>query len=77
MKIEGIRTLAGPNVYTHRPALLLKLDLEDLAGRETREVEGFDGRLLEALPGLRRRSCPLPLHAFVARPPAEPADRHA
>src|SRR5215213_2389916 len=57
MKIEGIRTLAGPNVYTHRPALLLRLDLEDLAGRETREFEGFDGRLLAALPGLSEHHC--------------------
>src|SRR5829696_4655342 len=47
MKIEGIRTLAGPNVYTHRPALLMRLDLGELAGRESREFEGFDERLLE------------------------------
>ena len=57
MKIEGIRTLAGPNVYTHRPALLMRLDLEDLSGRETREVEGFNERLLSALPGLREHHC--------------------
>jgi cyanophycin synthetase len=57
MRIEGIRTLAGPNVYTHRPALVLRLDLEDLAGRETREVEGFDERLLAALPGLAEHHC--------------------
>src|SRR4051812_28034749 len=57
MKIEGIRTLAGPNVYTHRPALLLRLDLEDLAGRETREFEGFNERLLAALPGLSEHHC--------------------
>src|SRR5687768_16921540 len=57
MRIEGIRTLAGPNVYTHRPALLLRLDLEDLAGRESREVEGFNDRLLGALPGLAEHHC--------------------
>src|SRR3712207_3900960 len=57
MKIEGIRTLAGPNVYTHRPALLLRLDLQDLAGRESRAVEGFEGRLLAALPGLSEHEC--------------------
>ncbi|HEX8687609.1 MAG TPA: cyanophycin synthetase, partial [Pyrinomonadaceae bacterium] len=57
MKIEGIRTLAGPNVYTHRPALLMRLDLEDLAGRESREVEGLNGRLLAALPGLVEHHC--------------------
>src|SRR5919112_491991 len=57
MKIEGIRTLAGPNVYTHRPALLLRLDLCELAGRETREFEGFEARLLAALPGLSEHHC--------------------
>jgi cyanophycin synthetase len=59
MKIEGIRTLAGPNVYTHRPALITRLDLEDLAGRETREFEGFNERLLECLPGLADHHCSL------------------
>jgi len=57
MKIEGIRTLAGPNVYTHRPALLMRLDLGVLAGRESREFEGFDERLLAALPGLPEHHC--------------------
>jgi cyanophycin synthetase len=57
MRIEGIRTLAGPNIYTHRPALLLTLDLEDLAGRESRDFEGFVERLLALLPGLREHHC--------------------
>ena len=57
MKIEGIRTLSGPNVYTHRPALVMTLDLEDLAGRESREVGGFVGRLLALLPGLGEHHC--------------------
>src|ERR687894_796799 len=85
MKIEGIRTLAGPNVYTHRPALLMRLDLEDLAGRETREVEGFDGRLLAALPGLAgvgvthgktRAEAEPRLHNVVVEYKAEHATRH-
>ncbi|HEU4594265.1 MAG TPA: hypothetical protein VFS10_03775 [Pyrinomonadaceae bacterium] len=50
MRIERICTLTGPNVYTYRPALLMRLDLEDLAERESRELEGFDERLLELLP---------------------------
>ena len=57
MKIEAMRTLAGPNVYTHRPALLMRLDLEELAGRETHEVGGFVERLLAALPGLSTHHC--------------------
>jgi len=57
MRVESIRTLAGPNVYTHSPALLMRLDLEDLAGRETREFEGFNERLLARLPGLDSHHC--------------------
>jgi cyanophycin synthetase len=57
MRIERIRTLAGPNVYTYRPALLMRLDLEDLAERESREVSGFNERLLGLLPGLREHTC--------------------
>ena len=57
MRIERIRTLAGPNVYTYRPALLMRLDLEDLAERESRELSGFNERLLELLPGLHEHTC--------------------
>jgi cyanophycin synthetase len=57
MRIEKIRTLAGPNVYTYRPALLMTLDLEDLAGRESLEFEGFHERLLKLLPGLGEHTC--------------------
>jgi cyanophycin synthetase len=57
MRIERIRTLAGPNVYTYRPALLMRLDLEVLAERESRELSGFNERLLELLPGLHEHTC--------------------
>ncbi|HYE16340.1 MAG TPA: cyanophycin synthetase [Pyrinomonadaceae bacterium] len=57
MRIEHVRTLAGPNIYTHRPALLMRLDLEDLAGRESHEVEGFVERLMSLLPGLAEHFC--------------------
>jgi hypothetical protein len=32
MKILDTRTIPGPNVYSHQPVLVMKLDLEDLAG---------------------------------------------
>jgi cyanophycin synthetase len=57
MKIESIRTLGGPNVYSHRPVLLMRLDLEDLYERESHEVSGFVERLLTLLPGLREHHC--------------------
>jgi hypothetical protein len=30
MKIRHIRPLVGPNIYNHKPVLLMTLDLEEL-----------------------------------------------
>ncbi|HEX8290481.1 MAG TPA: cyanophycin synthetase [Pyrinomonadaceae bacterium] len=57
MKVESIRTLAGPNVYSHRPVLLMRLDLEDLYEKESYEIPGFVERLLALLPGLGEHQC--------------------
>ena len=59
MHIDSIRTLAGPNVYSHRPVLLMRLDLQDLDRKETREFKGFNDRLLACLPGLNEHQCSL------------------
>ncbi|HYP07185.1 MAG TPA: cyanophycin synthetase [Bryobacteraceae bacterium] len=59
MKILNIRDLRGPNVYSHDPVLVMKLDLEDLAGRESYEVPGFIDRLIALLPGLEEHFCGL------------------
>lgn len=59
MRIGGIRTLDGPNVYHHRPVLVMELYLEELDGRESREFPGFDDLLLALLPGLARHHCGL------------------
>src|SRR4051812_11992572 len=57
MRILKIRTLAGPNFYSHQPALMMRLDLEDLTQKQSRDIPGFADRLLDLLPGLRRRQC--------------------
>src|SRR5215813_9449289 len=59
MKIESIRTLYGPNVYSHRPVLLMHLDLGELAKRESREFKGFNQRLIAILPGINNHHCSL------------------
>ena len=59
MKIENIRALTGPNVYTYRPAMVMLLNLGELAERESREFEGFNERLLTVLPGLETHHCSL------------------
>jgi cyanophycin synthetase len=57
MKIDDIRRLRGPNVHLSRPAVVARLRLEDLTGRETCDVTGFTERLLRALPGLSEHHC--------------------
>jgi cyanophycin synthetase len=57
MRMVSIRRLRGPNVYLSRPAVVARLDLADLTGRETSDVEGFPERLLRALPGLSEHHC--------------------
>src|SRR5919202_4230614 len=59
MVIERIRTIAGPNVYSYQPVLGMKLDLEDLAGKESYEIPGFIDRLLTRLPGVHDHHCAL------------------
>jgi cyanophycin synthetase len=59
MRIESIRTISGPNVYSHKPVLVMRLDLEHLTGRESHEVDGFVDRLLGAIPGLSEHTCGL------------------
>jgi cyanophycin synthetase len=59
MKVESIRTLNGPNVYSYRPVLLMSLDLGELVERESREFNGFNDRLLKLLPGIHNHHCSL------------------
>src|SRR5262245_42724753 len=57
MRVSGIRALTGPNVYSHRPVLSMRLYLDDLAGKESREFPGFNELLLDLLPGLAKHRC--------------------
>ncbi|GAA3901281.1 cyanophycin synthetase [Actinoplanes auranticolor] len=57
MKILSIRRLRGPNVHLSRPAIVARLHLDALTGRETSDVAGFTERILRALPGLAEHHC--------------------
>src|SRR6185436_12273847 len=59
MKVESIRTLNGPNVYSYRPVVLMRLDLGELVERESREFDGFNDKLLTLLPGIHNHHCSL------------------
>jgi cyanophycin synthetase len=57
MRIEDIRTLNGANSYHHASVLVMTLDQEELAGKETHEVTGFMDQLLTLLPGIIQHHC--------------------
>ncbi|HEU4433160.1 MAG TPA: cyanophycin synthetase [Pyrinomonadaceae bacterium] len=59
MKIENIRAVPGPNVFSYRPVLVMRLDLDELFERESREFDGFNERLLNVLPSLSTHHCGL------------------
>lgn len=59
MKIESIRTLSGPNVFSYRPVLVMRLDTGELYERESCEFGGFNNRLLALLPNLKTHHCAL------------------
>ena len=57
MKILSIRALRGPNVYHRRPVLVATIDLEQLWNTQSRDLPGFNERLLRAVPGLGTHRC--------------------
>lgn len=68
MKIQSIRTIAGPNIYHNRPVLIMTLDLEDLTDRPSDSVAGFTRNLIGLLPGLQEHRCsPGYVGGFVER----------
>lgn len=57
MKIADIRFIPGPNIYLHRPVMVMRLHLEEYAFKESYEFPGFGERLLNLLPGLHEHHC--------------------
>ena len=68
MKIKGIRIFNGRNIYSHRKCIRMDLDLEGYAETPSKEIEGFNDRLLEFLPVLREHRCGIDVEGgFVIR----------
>lgn len=57
MRIEKTQAITGPNIYSHRPVLVMSLYLDTLTEKESKEIPGFNQRLLELLPGIREHVC--------------------
>lgn len=59
MRLIDTRVYTGRNLYSHKLCIKLTVDVEDLYDTPTRDIEGFNERLLEALPGLKKHHCSL------------------
>lgn len=57
MRVEKIQAITGPNIYSHRPVLVMSLCLDELTEKESRDFPGFNQRLLELLPGIHTHIC--------------------
>ena len=67
--MKRIRSFAGANVYSHKPAVVLECDFGRIKEKKSSEVPGFNAHLLKLLPGLREHFCNLgiPAGSFIKR----------
>lgn len=59
MRLIDTRVYTGRNLHSHKLCIKLTVDVEDLYDTPTRDIEGFNERLLNALPGLKKHHCSL------------------
>ena len=57
MRLEDLRHLSGPNVFTAAPVSLAQIELDEMTCRQTTDHPGFAGRLTAVLPGLADHHC--------------------
>ena len=57
MRFIDLRHLNGPNVFTASPAVVARIELDELTGVETTACAGFAARLTALLPGLGQHHC--------------------
>ena len=57
MRLENLRHLGGPNIFSTKPVSLARIELDELTCKETTDCPGFAERLLDLLPGIREHHC--------------------
>ncbi|MBT5362624.1 MAG: cyanophycin synthetase [Candidatus Marinimicrobia bacterium] len=57
MKIEGIQVLSGPNYWSLRPCIQMRLDIGLLEEKPTNKLDQFYERLVNTLPSLYEHRC--------------------
>ncbi len=57
LRIVETQVFRGPNYWSYEPAIRMLVDLGSLEHWPTNTLKGFNGKLLDLLPGLRDHSC--------------------
>ena len=68
MKIIKSKVFKGRNIYSHKKCIRLDVDLCGYANIPSKDIEGFNSRLLSNLPELKEHRCGIDEeHGFVKR----------
>lgn len=59
MRVICASEYSGRNIYSHKPVVKMEIDLEEFADIPTRDISGFNYRLLSYFPGLKTHCCSL------------------
>ncbi|AEV70492.1 cyanophycin synthetase [Acetivibrio clariflavus] len=59
MQILDIQIFSGRNIYSHKPVIKVLADIGELYRYPTKDIEGFNEKILEYLPGLKKHYCSL------------------
>ncbi|MBC2579893.1 cyanophycin synthetase [Clostridium sp. DJ247] len=57
MKIDEFRIFEGRNIYSHRKCIKMCVDLDGYRDIPTKDIEGFNEKLLEIMPQLNKHRC--------------------
>jgi cyanophycin synthetase len=57
VKIYSIQSLTGRNIYSHRPVIKMVIDIGDLHKVTTKDVTGFNEKLICMFPGIKKHYC--------------------
>lgn len=59
MEIINTRIYTGRNIYSHRACIKLTVEVGEMCDTPTKDIEGFNQRLIEVLPGFKKHKCSL------------------
>lgn len=59
MKIIDKRVYTGKNIYSHKLCIRLTVDVGELYDTPSKDIKGFNEKLLIALPGMKKHKCSL------------------